>query len=227
MKTILIVEDEKKISDLVCKYLEVEGYQAITTDRGNKALELCKKTQIDLVVLDRMLPDSDGISICIHLRELSDLPIILLTARINEEDRLEGFTAGADDYICKPFSPRELVARIRAIFLREDRKLTPNFQYAGSIKLNTTQRIVTVRSKNIKLTRNEFNLLESFIAQPNRVFSRQELLTVIQGSHSDSYERTIDSHIKNLRKKILDIDTQSPYIESIYGVGYKLVVKSL
>lgn len=227
MKTILIVEDEKKISDLVCKYLEVEGYQTITTDRGNKALELCKKTQIDLVVLDRMLPDSDGITICTHLRELSDLPIILLTARINEEDRLEGFTAGADDYICKPFSPRELVARIRAIFLREDRKLTPNFQYAGSIKLNTTQRIVTVRSKNIKLTRNEFNLLETFIAQPNRVFSRQELLTVIQGSHSDSYERTIDSHIKNLRKKILDIDTQSPYIESIYGVGYKLVVKNL
>lgn len=224
MKSILIVEDEKKIADLICKYLEVDGYQTITTDRGNNALELCKNTQLDLVILDRMLPDSNGITICTKLREFTDIPIILLTARIHEEDRLEGFTAGADDYICKPFSPRELVARIRAIFLRADRKLAPKFIFAENIRVNTTQRIVTIKEKSIKLTRNEFNLLTTFISHPNRVFSRQDLLTAIQGVDSNSYERTIDSHIKNLRKKILDADSESPPIESIYGIGYKLVV---
>lgn len=220
---ILIVEDEEKIAELIRKYLKLEGYESTHAQNGNKAISLFHKTSPDLIVLDIMLPDIDGLEICKRLREYSEVPIIMLTARVEEVDRLMGFGMGADDYVCKPFIPRELVARIRAVLSRTQRHTEQKVLKAGSLTLDIAQYKLTIDSTEIRLTQNEFSLLKVMMLSPNKVFSRQELLTTTQGQFVDIYERTVDSHIKNLRKKLAQVAPETNFIESIYGIGYKLI----
>jgi len=220
---ILIVEDEDKIADLIRKYLKLEGYDSTIAHTGNEALSKFHSVSPDLVVLDIMLPDMDGLDICKNLRAFSNVPIIMLTARVEEVDRLMGFEVGADDYVCKPFIPRELVARIRAILNRVAGSSGKKTLTVGALTLDSSQHKVTVDSIEIKLTQNEFSLLKVMMSTPNRVYSRQELLTATQGQSIDIYERTIDTHIKNLRKKLNKAVPSANFIESIYGIGYKLI----
>jgi len=220
---ILIVEDEVKIAELIRKYLKLEGYESTHAQNGNEAISLFHKTTPDLIVLDIMLPDIDGFDVCKRLREYSEVPIIMLTARVEEVDRLMGFGMGADDYVCKPFIPRELVARIRAVLSRTLRHNEQKVLKVGSLTLDIAQYKLTVGSTEIRLTQNEFSLLKIMMLSPNKVFSRQELLTTTQGQFVDIYERTVDSHIKNLRKKLAQVAPEKNFIESIYGIGYKLI----
>jgi len=220
---ILIVEDEEKIAELIRKYLQLEGYQSSHAKNGNEAISLYHKISPDLIVLDIMLPDMDGLEICKQLREYAEVPIIMLTARVEEVDRLIGFESGADDYVCKPFIPRELVARIRAVLNRTQRISAQKILQSGKLLLNVSQHLVTLDTIEVKLTQNEFSLLKILMLTPNKVFSRQELLTATQGQYTDIYERTIDTHIKNLRKKLIQVAPESNFIESIYGIGYKLI----
>ncbi len=218
---ILVVEDEKKIADLLKEYLENGGFQVSVLDRGDKVISDVKKTPPDLLILDIMLPGMDGMDICREIRTFSNIPIIMVTARIEEIDRLIGLEIGADDYICKPFSPREVVARVKAILRRTSSKLEVKNIKIGAISLDEDRWIVTINTQELTLTPNEFKLLKVMMANPNRVFSRGELVNHVQGYEFEGYDRTIDSHIKNLRKKL---NRQLPGIEvigSVYGVGYK------
>lgn len=220
-KHILIVEDEIKIATLIQKYLVLNDYLSTHVLDGIAAVEEVKKQQPDLVVLDILLPGFDGIEVCKQIRQFSSVPIIFLTARVEEVDYLIGFDVGADDYVTKPFRPLELMARIKAVLSRSDKFKPENILIIGSVSLNVDKHTVNVNDQAIKLTLNEFNLLKVFLQQPNKVFSRQELLTASHGKYSENYERTIDSHIKNLRKK-MSVNSGTPcFIESIYGVGYK------
>ncbi|RZF91949.1 response regulator transcription factor [Pseudoalteromonas sp. N1230-9] len=222
---ILIIEDEVKIAELLEKYLYLEGYQTSLIHDGNLVLNAVNELNPDLIILDIMLPGVNGIELCSKIRQTSDVPIIMLTARVEEIDHLIGFDVGADDYVTKPFKPKELMARVKAILKR--RRMPTNtrstFQ-AGTIVLNPSEHKVLVKDEELKLTINEFSLLKILIASPNKVFSRQDLLTLTQGKYFESYERSIDSHIKNLRKKLTVADPQNHYIESIYGVGYKFKI---
>lgn len=222
---ILVIEDEVKIAELLEKYLYLEGYQTSLIHDGNLVLNAVNELNPDLIILDIMLPGVNGIELCSKIRQTSDVPIIMLTARVEEIDHLIGFDVGADDYVTKPFKPKELMARVKAILKR--RRMPTNtrstFQ-AGTIVLNPSEHKVLVKDEELKLTINEFSLLKILIASPNKVFSRQDLLTLTQGKYFESYERSIDSHIKNLRKKLTVADPQNHYIESIYGVGYKFKI---
>jgi len=224
-KHILIVEDELKIANLISKYLILEGYDSSHVSDGNNALSTYQECQADLVVLDIMLPNVNGIEICESIREISDVPIIMLTARVEEIDKLIGFDVGADDYVSKPFKPKELMARIKAVLKRVNH--TPESHSStiesGSIALDIVTHKVFVKNQEVVLTLNEFNLLKIFLEYPNKVFSRQELLKITQGKYFESYERTVDSHIKNLRKKLTKVEPNTHYIKSIYGVGYQYI----
>lgn len=218
---ILVVEDEVKIAVLIQQYLRLKEYESSHVTHGKDAIIAVKKQSPDLVILDVMLPDMDGIEVCKSLRQFTNIPVIMLTARIDEIDHLIGFEAGADDYVCKPFRPLELLARVKAVLSRSEKHQSETNMEVGNVRLNVNKHIVHVNDHEIKLTLNEFSLLKAFLMHPNKVFSRQELLTASHGKYSENYERTIDSHIKNLRKK-LSVDAATPcYIESIYGVGYK------
>lgn len=222
---ILIVEDEEKIANLISKYLTLEGFSFTHVADGKNVIPQFNQCQADLIILDVMLPNIDGIELCKSLREITDTPIIMLTARVDEIDRLIGFDVGADDYVCKPFKPKELMARIKAILKRVNREQSKNTTVIkkGIISLDTNSHKVFVKSQEVTLTLNEFNLLKIFLEHPNRVFSRQELLKITQGKYFESYERTIDSHIKNLRKKLTKADPNTQHIKSIYGVGYQYI----
>ncbi len=218
---ILIIEDEKKIADLLREYLENSGYRTDWIDNGSLAVSGFKKVNPSLVLLDLMLPGMDGIEVCKELRKISNIPIIMVTAKIEEVDRLIGLELGADDYICKPFSPREVVARVKSVLRRvfiepETRKLV-----IGNISVDLETKTVTVNDSDIVLTPSEFNLLRVMMSQTNRVFSRNELLNKVQGYDFDGYDRTIDTHIKNLRKKIRSVIPDKEIITSVYGSGYK------
>lgn len=222
--TVLVVDDEKKILEIVKAYLEKEGYVVLTAERGETALSLAAKANPDIVVLDLMLPDIDGEEICRRLRETSQVPILMLTAKVSEEERVAGLSMGADDYLTKPFSPRELVARIGAILRRVrgggdgQRPLS----YAGGKMVIDTQRHeVSVDGEQVQLTPNEFKLLTTLATYPGRVYSRFELVNRVQGYDFEGYERTMDAHIKNLRQKI-EADPKNPeFVLTVYGVGYK------
>lgn len=220
--TILVAEDEVKISELICKYLSVEGYNSLQANNGSEAISLFEEFKPDLIILDIMLPDIDGIAVCEKIRATSNTPIIMLTARTDEVDRLIGFAKGADDYVCKPFNPRELMARVKAIIRRSDPSPLKNILSQGPITLIINEHSTKINNKEIQLTQIEFNLLSTMMEKPSQVFSREELLTASQGTYSESYERTIDFHIKNLRKKI-NIDGKYNYIKTVYGIGYKLI----
>jgi len=221
--TILVVDDERKIRDLVRAYLEREGYAVLVADSGERALEALERAHPDLVVLDLMLPDIAGEEIARTVRSHSNVPIIMLTAKASEEDRVTGLRIGADDYLVKPFSPRELVARVEAVLRRASGSaVTPILSYdEGRLRIDRDSREVEVGGEPVELTRSEFDLLYALASHPGRVFSRYELVTKVQGYDYEGYERTIDAHVKNLRKKLGDDPRRPRYVLTVTGVGYK------
>lgn len=221
-KKILVVEDEKKIVKLVKAYLEQAGYVVVTAADGQEALTVFRHERPNLVVLDLQLPTIDGLDVCRIMRRESDVPIIMLTARIEETDKLIGLELGADDYVTKPFSPRELVARVRAVLRRtEGERVVEQTITVGDVTVDLERHTVTVRGEAVELTPTEFDLLAVLIQNPGRVFTRMQLLDKVQGYAYEGYERTIDAHIKNLRKKIEPEPAEPRYILTLYGVGYK------
>jgi len=219
---ILIVEDEPKLAALVGDYLRVGGYESNWVADGREAVSAVRNGQPDLVLLDLMLPGRDGLDICRELRSFSDVPIIMLTARVEEIDRLLGLELGADDYICKPFSPREVVARVRAI-LRRTRGSTE--QTAAALRIDEATHSAMFHGVMLELTPVEFRLLKTLAANPARVFSRDHLLDNLYLDHRVVTDRTVDSHIKNLRRKLEQAAPGQDPIRSIYGVGYKLEIE--
>jgi DNA-binding response OmpR family regulator len=221
-KTIMVVDDEKRLVSLVESYLTQEGYHVVTAHDGREALSVARREKPDLIVLDVMMPEMDGYEFMREHRSESDTPIILLTARVDDDEKVIGLELGADDYVTKPFRPRELTARVRAV-LRRAGNTEPAAQVlrAAGLTLDRESRILDVNGKSVDLTPSEFDLLAGLMSAPGRVFSRLDLLDIIQGVRYEGYERTIDTHIKNLRSKI-EADPRSPrYIETIYGVGYR------
>jgi two-component system alkaline phosphatase synthesis response regulator PhoP len=221
-KTVLVIDDEPKIADLCRDYLRAAGYGVLTAGDGPEGLALARREHPDLVVLDLMLPGMDGLDVCRALRRDGSVPIIMLTARVDESDRLVGLELGADDYLTKPFSPRELVARVRTVLRRAGGATTPaEVIRAGELSLDRTRFKVNLPDREVTLTPTEFEILAVMAAQPGRVFSRAQLLTAAHGIAFESYERAIDSHIRNLRRK-LQLDAEGPeYIQTVHGVGYK------
>jgi two-component system alkaline phosphatase synthesis response regulator PhoP len=222
MKTVLVVDDERQIAEIARDYLRHAGYAVIIAADGVAALTMARAERPDLVVLDLALPRMDGLDVAKTLRRESAVPIIMLTARVEEVDRLRGLELGADDYITKPFSPRELVARVRAVLRRVDgMSATGDLAQLGDLTLDIARLKVTRRGTPIELTATEFQLLSTLAKQPGRVFSRAQLLDAVRGVEVDSYERAIDAHVKNLRRK-LEPDPRNPrYILTVYGIGYK------
>jgi two-component system response regulator BaeR len=220
-KLILVVEDEEKISSLLCDYLKAAGFRTSTQNNGDRVISHIKKDPPDLILLDVMLPGKDGMELCREIRQFSNVPIIMITARVEEIDRLLGLELGADDYICKPFSPREVVARVRAVFRRVHAEPREDHLVVGSISLNDETHQVMIDKKVLNLTPNEFGLLKIMMSRPNRVFSRSELINRVQGYDFEGYDRTIDTHIKNLRKKIARRLPGQEIISTVYGIGYK------
>jgi DNA-binding response OmpR family regulator len=224
MKTILVVDDEPKIVALARDYLEHAGFLVRTASDGPSAVEAARRDRPDLIVLDLGLPGIDGLDVTRSIRRDSSLPIIMLTARDDELDKLLGLELGADDYLTKPFSPRELVARIRAVLRRADRTTADGAGdriQAGDLSLDLPRMRAELGGRVIDLTPTEFQLLATMARQPGRIFTRSQLLDAVHGVAFESYERAIDAHIKNLRRKI-EPDTRRPtYILTVYGVGYR------
>ena len=225
--TVLVVDDERKIRDLVRSYLERDGYSVLVADSGQRALEAADRACPDLVVLDLMLPDLSGEEVARSIRSQSQVPIIMLTAKASEDDRVTGLNLGADDYLVKPFSPRELVARIEAV-LRRAAGGTPvaasTFD-GGRLAIDRESREVMLDGARVDLTRSEFDLLYALSSRPGRVYSRFELISKVQGYDYEGYERTIDAHVKNLRRKLGDDPRHPTYVLTVTGVGYKLGVR--
>ena len=222
-QTILIVDDEKRLVSLVQSYLIQEGYRVLTAYNGREALPIAQKENPDLIILDIMMPEMNGYDFMRAHRAEADTPIIMLTAKVEDDDKVIGLELGADDYVTKPFKPRELMARVRNV-LRRVGKTEPTGKTlkVADITLNRDSREVLVADRSIDLTPSEFDLLAALMGAPGRVFSRLDLLDVIQGVRYEGYERTIDTHIKNLRSKVEDDPRKPRYIETVYGVGYRL-----
>ena len=222
-QTILIVDDEKRLVSLVQSYLAQEGYRAVAAYNGKEALAVAEKENPDLIILDIMMPEMNGYEFMRAHRAEKDTPIIMLTAKVEDDDKIIGLELGADDYVAKPFKPRELMARVRNV-LRRVGKNEPKGKTLKvlDITLDRDSREVFAGERSVDLTPSEFDLLAALMGAPGRVFSRLDLLDVIQGVRYEGYERTIDTHIKNLRSKI-EADPRKPqYIETVYGVGYRL-----
>ena len=222
MKTILIVDDESKIVELARDYLEHAGFAVLTAADGRSGLALVRTRTPDLLVLDLGIPEPDGLDVIRAIRRDSNLPIVVLTARDDELDKLVGLELGADDYITKPFSPRELVARVKAVLRRmEPGDASSDLIRAGDVTLDVPRMRVEVGSRLVDLTPTEFELLATLARRPGRIFTRGQLLDALRGVAFESYERAIDTHVKNLRRK-LEPDPRSPrYIITVYGVGYR------
>lgn len=220
---ILVVDDEQRIIDLAKMYIEQEGYRVNSATDGSEALHMILNATPALVVLDLMLPGMDGLEVCRRVRAQSEVPIIMLTARSDDIDKIVGLELGADDYLTKPFNPRELVARIKAILRRSDRKQSTEEQpiILGNLSINPSHRSVMVGDKAIDLRMKEFDLLQTLAENPNIVFSREKLLNVVWGYDFAGETRTVDVHIAHLRHKL---GKMSPTIETVWGVGYKLVM---
>jgi DNA-binding response OmpR family regulator len=219
---ILVVDDEASLVKVVRGYLEQAGYQVVTASNGREALFVARDHKPDLIILDLMMPEMDGFEFLRAYQREGDTPVIALTARIDEMDKVLGLEMGADDYVTKPFSPRELVARVRALLRRTSAQFAPaDIIRAGELMLNRQARTVTVGEKEWELTPMEFELLNALMNNPGRAFSRMELLERTQGYAYDGYERTVDVHIKNLRKKIEPDPGKPYYILTVFGVGYR------
>jgi two-component system response regulator BaeR len=213
-QTILIVEDELKIAALMRDYLQSDGFSTMEIHHGDEVMPWFASHAADLILLDIMLPGQDGIALCREIRQTSNVPIIFMTARVEEIDRLLGLEMGADDYICKPFSPREVVARVKAVL----RRINPDQSLPSpKLQLDETTLKVSVQDQQIELTSVEFELLKTLVARPGVIYSRQQLMDRIYDDHRIVSDRTIDSHVKKLRKKL----AQNDHIHSVYGVGYK------
>ncbi len=225
-KRVMIVEDEPKISARLSDYLMNSGFETEILSNGGEVVSRVRKRPPDFILLDIMLPEKDGIEICREIRTFSRVPIIFITARVEEVDRLIGLELGADDYICKPFSPREVVARVRAVLRRADglARADTGVKKAGAVTIDENTRTVVVNDEAIDLTQSEFDLLKVLMTFPGRVYSRAELVSKVQGYSYSGYERAIDSHIKNLRKKIANVLPDEEFIQTVYGVGYRLNV---
>ncbi len=221
-KHILIVDDEPKIVDVVKSYLERNNYKVFAAYNGKEAYEKFEKETPSLIILDWMLPDTTGVEICRTLRQKSDVPIIMLTAKVEEENILQGLHIGADDYVTKPFSPRQLVARVEAILRRveSDSPQILSF-YNGELVVDFDGRDVKIDGNSVNLTPNEFKVICALARHPQKVFTREELITIISGADFDGFDRVIDTNIKNIRQKI-ERDTKNPrFILTVHGVGYK------
>lgn len=223
-RKILIADDEQHILDTVGAYLRQEGYQVFAVRNGRDAVFTFRHEKPDLIILDVTMPEMDGWTAARLIRKESTVPLLFLTARVDEVDQLVGLEIGADEYITKPFSPRLVAARVRALLRRAYGELStePTIWRLGELELNAETRLVTVRGERIEVTPSEFAILQALLARPGRVFTRMELLDHIQGEAYAAYERTVDVHVKNLRAKI-EVDSRSPaYIETVYGVGYRM-----
>ncbi len=224
-KTILVVDDKKELVTLVEAYLRQEGFRVATAADGREALFVARHEKPDLIILDLMMPEMGGYEFMrLHSKE-AETPIIILTAKVEENDKVLGLELGADDYVTKPFSMRELTARVRAVLRRVDKKSTKqNILRAADIMLDRNSRLVTVGEKYVDLTPSEFDLLAVLISEPGRVFSRLDLLDHLQDTAFEGYERTIDVHIRNLRTKIEATPRNPRYVETVYGVGYRFAI---
>jgi DNA-binding response OmpR family regulator len=222
-ETILVVDDEPKIVKTVRAYLETAGFRVVTAGDGQMALTVYRHEKPALVVLDLGLPGLDGLDVARSLRREGNVPLIMLTARVDEADKLIGLELGADDYVTKPFSPRELVARVRAVLRRTslEKEQAPAPVVVGDVHIDLERRQVTVGGQPVDLTATEFDLLLVLARHPGRVFTRLELLDRVQGYAFEGYERTVDAHVKNLRHKIEPDPKQPRYLLTVYGVGYK------
>lgn len=220
---ILIVDDERKIAQGLQAYFRQQGYDTVTAYDGKQALDTVRREQPDLIILDLMLPEIDGLEVCRRVRRESSVPIIMLTARVEEADTLIGLEVGADDYITKPFSPREVVARARAVLRRASGSLQPpSLLRRGGLEIDLDRRVVTVDGQTVaSLTPTEFDLLATMARQAGRPFTRSQLLDAVQGDTYEGYDRTIDAHIKNLRRKIEPDPATPRYLLTVYGIGYK------
>lgn len=222
---ILVVDDEQKILNVIQAYLIKEGYEVLTASDGEEALNIFKNQQVHLIILDLMLPKISGEEVCNKIRATSSVPIIMLTAKTEEDNKIEGLAIGADDYITKPFSNRELVGRVKAILRRTYRDNKPLAELLiinnGDLEINIEKMTIKKQGQTITLTSNEFKILIALLVNPGQVFSREQLVSKAFGMDYDGFDRTIDTHIKNIRQKI-EADHKNPkYILSVYGIGYK------
>ena len=216
MAKVLVVEDDLQIAEYLVKYLHHSGFRAQVLNSGERVLETVKTEQPDLIVLDVMLPVKNGVSVCKEIRAFSDVPIVMLTAKVSEIDRIIGLEAGVDDYVCKPFSAKELMLRLKAILKRFN--VTVNKQ---SLVLNSETLQLGFQGNQVKLTKLEFGLMSLLYSRPSRIYSRQQIMDMAYSEEKDIADRAIDSHIKNLRKKIRSLGIENTVIEGVYGVGYK------
>lgn len=225
-KTILVVDDEVKIADVVCSYLEKTGYETVRAHNGTEALRLVTERSPALIILDLMLPDMSGEEICSSIRKKSDVPIIMLTAKVEEADIINGLDIGADDYMTKPFSPRQLVARVDAVLRRVQKETVPPENalslYDGELVIDMLGHQVRKNGEQIALTPNEFNILAVLAKHPKKVFTREELIEFALGEDYDGFDRVIDTHIKNIRQKLGDGGRAPRYLLTVHGVGYKI-----
>jgi two-component system, OmpR family, alkaline phosphatase synthesis response regulator PhoP len=227
-KKILVVDDEPQIVKVVKAYLEQSGFQVVTAADGKAALTAFQREKPDFMILDLNLPGMDGLDVCRAVRHESNIPILMLTARVEEADKLVGLELGADDYVVKPFSPREVVARVRTIFRRTAAVdlQRPELIQVGDLQIDPDQHTVVASDRQIELTPTEFDILVVLARQPKRVFTRLQIMEQAQGDAFEGYERTIDAHIKNIRLKLETNPKKPAYIHTVFGVGYKLEVKA-
>jgi two-component system alkaline phosphatase synthesis response regulator PhoP len=223
MRTVLVVEDEPRIAGLVRDYLEHAGFAVLRAGDGRGAIVLARTRRPDAVILDLGLPTLDGLDVLRDLRRDSNVPIVILTARGDETDRITGLELGADDYVVKPFSPKELVARVRAVLRRAETPPSPETRVVvGDLELDVPRRRVLAGGRTIALTPTEFELLLTLAREPGRVWTRGQLLDVLRGSSFETYERAIDGHVRNLRRKLEPVPAEPRYVRTVYGVGYAL-----
>lgn len=223
MSTIFIVEDEPKLAQVLEKYVQAAGYDAMIFDRGDVIIDAAREHSPDLILLDIMLPNKDGIEVCKELRAFSDVPIIMVTARVEEIDRLIGLELGADDYICKPFSPREVVARVKAILKRTKRSESEKLSTVSSsaLALDHANFQASLDGTELELTPIEFKILAALFGPPSTVLNRDALMEHMYNDHRAVSDRTVDSHVANLRKKLKLVNPNAEYIQPVYGVGYR------
>ncbi len=224
-RKIVVIDDEASVQEVVRGYLERDGYLVYVAGNGREGLALAERAKPALVVLDLMLPDISGEEICREIRTRSDVPILMLTAKVSEDERVAGLALGADDYLTKPFSPRELVARVRAILRRAQGSGTPLVETlsfdGGTLVIDTVRHEVLRQGQAVELTPTEYRLLVALAQYPGRVYSRFELIERVQGYDFEGFERTIDAHVKNLRRKIEPHPRKPRYVETVFGVGYR------
>lgn len=221
-RTILIIDDEPKIVEICRDYLKSAGFEVEAAHTGPDGLAAARRLKPDLIVLDLMLPGLDGLDVCRELRRESAVPIIMLTARVEEVDKLIGLELGADDYMTKPFSPRELVARVRTVLRRTGGAVEADVIHAGDLRLDRNRYVAILPDREVALTGTEFEILDLLMSQPGRIFSRAQLLMATRGVSFETYERSVDSHIRNLRRKLEDQQGGESYIVTVHGVGYRI-----